>query len=121
MAKRKPKSPFPDKPPPSKRKVDRRLTPTLDTKIGARIRAERRRLGWSVNYLAERLGKHRQQISALELSKRDVIYSTLLACARAGLRPSALVPELFELEAAYVDPPPVVCRKPGGQFKKPPE
>lgn len=56
------------------------MTDTLSA-LGARIRAERQRLGLSQEHFAEKCGFDRTYISLVERGKRNISFSTLYTIA----------------------------------------
>jgi transcriptional regulator with XRE-family HTH domain len=61
-------------------------------RFGARVRAERERLGVSQEDLADRAGMHRTYLGGVERGERNVGLLNVLRIARAlGVAPSALL------------------------------
>lgn len=61
-------------------------------RFGARVRAERERLGVSQEELADRAGVHRTYLGGVERGERNVGLLNVLRIARAlGVPPSALL------------------------------
>jgi DNA-binding XRE family transcriptional regulator len=69
----------------------------------ARVRAERRRLGWTQEDAAVAIGISRNTYRQLEEGRNDPRLSTFMRLVRAGYSPVALVPELFESSGAIAD------------------
>jgi len=69
-------------------------------RFGARVRAERERLGVSQEELADRAGLHRTYLGGVERGERNVGLLNVLRIARAlGVAPSALLKDFQESRA----------------------
>ncbi len=69
-------------------------------RFGARVRAERERLGVSQEDLADRAGMHRTYLGGVERGERNVGLLNLLRIARAlGVAPAALLKDFHASRA----------------------
>lgn len=68
------------------------MSPTDLQRFGARVRAERERLGFSQEALADRADLHRTYLGGVERGERNLGLLNILRIARAlGIPPAALL------------------------------
>jgi len=64
-------------------------------KFGQSVRAERQRLGWSQQQLAEEAGLHRTYIGMIERGEKNITLGNIVKIAATfGIEPSSLLEDL---------------------------